>query len=143
MAATRVPTIDVEARLLVIPFLVVYTIVTVAYMGLTHSDVLLLWPAFFVTVRRATTAEFGMESFVPPAAQPAVKAVFERTCRYLPPAQTSASATSAESADRLPQISNDSVAERRRARALKALDRKLAEMEAEPDVPLDEEAGKS
>ena len=82
-----------------------------------------------------------MESFFPEPVRPVVKALFARLCKYWPAGATAD--PDAAGAEKLPPLNTDSVAERRRARALKALDRKLAEMEAEPDVPLDEETGKS
>jgi hypothetical protein len=118
-------------------------VILVVYPDSAAGDLLLLWPAFLVTCKRRAQIDgggFGIESFFPESARPGVKHLFDRMCRFWPfPASEGGQGADSAAGLRLPPLATDSVAERRRARALKALDRKLAEMEAEPDVPLEEQ----
>jgi hypothetical protein len=141
-ANTKIPGTELDARLAVLPFLLAYTLLAAKSDGLRFTDVLQMWPAFFVAVKRVSTAEFSLDSFVPEPARPSVKSMFDGLCRFWPKAlggADSGASAAVPDAERLPPLPTDSVAERRRARALKALDRKLAEMEAEPEVALDAE----
>ena len=143
-AEARVAGTDMDVRSAAIPALMAYAVLRAA-LGLPARDAVLAAVGFLVAVARLSgdAVGLGLDSFTPPAAAPVVRAALSRVApRLVSSGSAAVSATAASLAMQQALHSvPDPVAERRRQRALKALDKKLAEMENEPQVDL--EAGGS